>query len=425
MLVKIIGILRLKKMSYLENSKKYTNREHAFWNMLSSLFFAVQSAVLLMFVSRNFSVYFTGIFSITYAVAQLLQTISIWGMREYQATDVTYEFSDREYLDARILTSIITLCAAIFYALAKKYQNEEMMILICIIVTKICDTMDNGISSMLQRKNLLALGGKLSVLRLIISTSVFGLIVCLTEKLVVSCIVWMVVNCILLIIEYNLVESILDKKAFYNKKWTILKKCFPLFISSFLSLYICSLPKYAIDFLLTTEIQAYFSVLFIPVNVINLLSTFIFRPIMLQISLEWEKGNISYLNNQTKRQMIIVLILTLVCCFAGIMLGSPILYFIYKLDISDYMSEFVLLLIGGGFNAAIMFCNMILTIIRDTKSIFKIYCFGAIIGTVLIPAFVIKFYMIGAAILYAFTLFVMFSLLMLRVVYKVNEKRLK
>ena len=44
---------------------------------------------------------------------------------------------------------------------------------------------------------------------------------------------------------------------FFNAK-RILKDCFPIFAGSFLSFYILNAPKYAIDALLSSELQAYY-----------------------------------------------------------------------------------------------------------------------------------------------------------------------
>ena len=64
----------------------------------------------------------------------------------------------------------------------------------------------------------------------------------------------------------------------------ILWECMPLFIGSYLTLYVGNAPKYAIDDFLELKYQTYYGILYMPSFVINLLSGFVFKPLLVDLS---------------------------------------------------------------------------------------------------------------------------------------------
>lgn len=56
----------------------------------------------------------------------------------------------------------------------------------------------------------------------------------------------------------------------------LLRICLPLFASVFLQNFVISLPKYALDAYYPSALQAYFTAIFLPAQVINTLGMFLF-----------------------------------------------------------------------------------------------------------------------------------------------------
>ena len=72
--------------------------------MMGSLTNAAASVILLMAVTRSCGAAVGGVFSIAFAIAQLMLTIGGYEMRPYQSTDVTEQFSFRHYFTSRLFT---------------------------------------------------------------------------------------------------------------------------------------------------------------------------------------------------------------------------------------------------------------------------------------------------------------------------------
>ena len=80
--------------------KRLLTKKHnaAFWNTISGLINAGQSAVILIFISRYLGQSAAGIFSIAYALGNLFSTMGKYGVRNFQVTDVKEVFLFHEYL---------------------------------------------------------------------------------------------------------------------------------------------------------------------------------------------------------------------------------------------------------------------------------------------------------------------------------------
>ena len=79
-----------------------------------------------------------------------------------------------------------------------------------------------------------------------------------------------------------------------------------------MSFYILNAPKYAIDALLSSELQAYYGFISMPVFVIGLLNNFVFQPILTTVANCYETKNKDQFFQLIKRQIVVILIITIV-----------------------------------------------------------------------------------------------------------------
>lgn len=69
------------------------NRRAYIWNTASGIISAVQSAVILIFISRFLGVVEAGTFAIAYAIANLVGVFAKYGVRNFQVTDMEEQFT--------------------------------------------------------------------------------------------------------------------------------------------------------------------------------------------------------------------------------------------------------------------------------------------------------------------------------------------
>ena len=391
---------------FLLNSKNI-ERDATLWNMIGGLLNAFQSVILLMVLTRTVGLVASGIFTIAYANANLFLNIGKYGMRNYQVSDVKREFSFREYLTSRWITTIAMVFVSVGYvlymALFKDYSLEKSQIIIWMCLFKVPDAVEDVYFGEYQKKGRLDVAAKPMALRMIITIALFSVMVVITRDLLISLII---TTCVTAIIAFVFIRwtypAFCEKESHsFKKTGKLLWNCFPVFAGAFLSFYIGNAPKYAIDAQLTDEMQACYGFIAMPVFVIGLLNSFILNPMLYRLSCLWDEGKVREFVKKILFLSFTVLIITFVCLVGAYILGIPVLSLLYNTDLSPYKTELLILLAGGGFLGLSGVLCAVLTIIRYQNALLAGYAVVAVMAFFLSNLVVRQYEMMGASVLYA------------------------
>ena len=391
---------------FLINDKNI-ERNSYLWNMAGSLLSAFQSVVMLMILTRTVGLIEAGIFTIAFANANLFMNIGKYGMRFFQVSDVNEQFSFSEYKRSRVISCaammIVSIGYVLFASVTNSYSLEKTLIIIWMCAFKLIDAAEDVYHGMYQLKGRLDIASKALTIRMFLTILIFALGLVIWKNLLWVLIITTIVTTLLFILftKWTLPSFPAEKEP-ANKKhvWALLKICFPLFAGAFLSFYIGNAPKYAIDAMLTDELQACYGFIAMPVFVIGLLNTFIFNPMLVQMSILWKEYKIKAFVTKTIRQVGIVGIITVICIIGAYLLGVPVLSWLYNTDLAPYKTELLILLLGGGFLGLSGLLNAVITIIRYQSCLMWGYAAIAVIACLFSNRIVGNYGMIGAAVLY-------------------------
>lgn len=383
---------------------KDIKKDSYLWNMLGSMLTAFQSVIMLMILTRTLGLTDAGIFTIAYANANLFLTIGKYGMRYYQVSDVKHQFSFKEYKASRIVSCIAMILISALYILITGSQNnysaEKSLIILCMCVFKMIDAIEDVYIAMYQQEGRLDVGSKVMTVRIFFTLCVFSfsllLLKNLLNALIVSTVFTIICLILLLFLTYQPFKKQERKLKFQNVS-CLLRVCFPLCISAFLSFYIGNAPKYAIDAQLNDTLQACYGFISMPVFVIGLLNNFIFNPIITQMSVLWSHKCYKEFIKKVAFQVLVIAAITLICVIGAYLLGVPVLSILYNTDLSDYKAELIVLLVGGGFLGLSGFLTTVITIMRIQRTLIIGYGFVAVLAYFLSPVFVAEYEMMGAA----------------------------
>lgn len=368
---------------------------------------AGQSVILLMIITRICGLKYAGIFSIAYAIANLMLNIGRYGVKNYQVTDTDEKYSFSDYVMVRLITCILMLIASLgysfFYMITRSYNLEKTLTIIVLCILKITDASEEVYYSEYQKCGRIDVGSKAVSLKYIITTITFIFVLFGVRNLLLASIITVFINFSISIILVLKTRGYFN--AYYNLAKTnnvkkILIDCFPLFASSYLSYYLGNISKYAIDAYMSEEIQAHFNFIFMPVFFINLISTIIFQPILSELASFWNEKEYKKYKSLIFKQILIILSITVIVAILAYYFGIPVLSFLYSTNLSEYRIELVILLTGGGFLALSAFLSTGLTVIRCQKHILAGYCITVVIAKLFEKQFVSIGGITGVSVLY-------------------------
>lgn len=406
------------------NEKQTVSKRDVLWNMAGSIVSSAASFLLLIFVTRTVGTGYGGVFSLAYSTAQILLTFGKFGIRSFQATDVKGQISVGTYLTTRIFFCIGMILFDAIYIFAAGYNKEKALIFILVCLIKMVDALEDVFHGQLQREGHLDKAGMLLFARNMLTIIVFGGCMYGLKDLMMASLVTAVTS-----IVSGLIMNCAVSQRFYKVEFNtdakqitiLLRECFPLFLGTFLSLFIYNVPKYVIDFKGTDDEIAIYSILFMPTFVINLFSDFIFKPLLTTMAYHWDNNENEKLWNILKRQFVLIGGIMVAVLAGAFALGTQVLSLVYKVDVSDYRSELMILMVAGGLSALVYLLYNVLTCMRKQMNILCGYAVGAVIITVLAIFMMGPWKIMGEAMAYLVTEVVLGAIMLIPTIYYIKK----
>lgn len=389
----------MKTFSLLSKGKSM-EKKAVFWNMTFSGINALQSAVMLLMVTRLCGAEEGGVFAIAYTTSQLMYMVGGYSFRNFHVTDTNNIYTYLDYSRARIMTCCGMAVASVLYCLLRQYDPGKSAVVLVACAYRLVEVAEDLDHGELQRNGRLDIAGWEGTLRILLCDVTFLLLLLTTSNALVAMSGTAAVALLITLIAHRVYKPFLksDYPSAPAKKSSrrLLLDCFPLFVAGCLAMYNTNAAKYAIDTYLGNEAQTYYSVIFMPIFTINLLSGMVFRPQLKRMSELWNGQIYMSFQKMVLRQVAVISALAISFTLFGIFAGLRILGFLYGLELSDYTVQFAILLIGGGFSAFYSYMECCLTIMRHQRSLLILACVVAITALITSRPMVSQYGLVGA-----------------------------
>lgn len=374
------------------------------WNSLGSAVYAASSFLMLLIVVRVCGDEEGGIFSIGYAIAQLMLTVGVFEATTFFATDAQNRFTYAQYLGFKIATCLLMVVASAVYVASFGYDAHKSLVAYSLCAFRLFEALAQYWFAAFQKQERLDVAGFSTVWRSIISIVVFAVALVGSEDLVLSLLlgtaseaVWIACYDI-----PRLRKMVHVGRPDFSPR-ALLRiglACLPLFIGSFLSIYLGNVCKYAIDAVGTEQMQTVFNILFMPSFVINLFVNFFIRPSLTTLAAQWlareTRRFAALLGKLLAAVVVITLAVVAVCCVVGI----PLLELFYGVSLAGQLPVLVLLLVGGGFlSASNVFYNA-LVVIRAQNGVLVGYVVAIAVASAIAAPLVAQAGLWGASVAY-------------------------
>ncbi|QPL05831.1 MULTISPECIES: lipopolysaccharide biosynthesis protein [Actinomyces] len=373
------------------------------WNAAASLAASVFVVLTTAVVSHVIDIQAVGIYALAIANGQLFQTLGMYEVRTYHVTDVRRRFSFGTYLAARIVTVVLMIAAIVVHALVTGNSASAAILMILIASVRVFDAFEDVFYSEFQRAGRLDLGGRACFVRTMATMIVFCLMVVLTGHLLVSTVTTLVASLVVMVLAYvPPARSLYSLRPSWDARAVLqlLAECLPLFLASFLNMFIFTAPRWAIDTSMgeAAEVaQGYFTVIFMPASAINLLSLLVFRPLLTPMATRWAAGDDEGFLTAIRRGLVTTFLASLVVAAAAYVAGPPVLDLVYSTDVSGLRLELMVLIAGGALNAGGVILYYALSTMRLQRLVLVGYVVGAVAAGVLCRILVPPLGLLGAA----------------------------
>lgn len=406
------------------NIRKSINNEPSgksvyIWNVLGSLVNAALSIVVFMIVTRTLNDNEADIFSVAWAISQLMATIGTFQIRTYQATDVVERFKFRQYFWFRIITVAVMMLSSIGYVIAKEYSVYKSMVVLIICMFRAMDSLADVYEGWFQQKERLDLAGKAITFRVILATVSFIIVLFVWKNLLVSSIVLLaayVIGFCFTDIRYNIsVEKLRNRyRGKIGVRWIIelTIEGLPIFVNAFLMMSITNEPKMVLDKAIESGNmfaggQTIYTILLMPASFLTL-AYIVFRPMLTQMAIMWNEKKISYFVKIILKMGGALLAIACLSLIGSAILGIPVLSIVYAMDLSAYRNHLLIIILGGCFCTFSYVLDNALIVIRRQYLLVVSYIITWIYVKMVTEKMVGAWGVMGCSVVYATSMVVFF-----------------
>lgn len=387
------------------------NRKKDFiWNFIGSSINSFNSLFFMIAINHINLKSEAGIFTFAYSLICLFFILSTFYNRVYQISN--YEkYTPKDFIDFRMLTSILTIVIVAIFSFINNYNFFKIGVILLICLFRMIESISDAVYGILQKNDQLYKSGISLTIKGVVGIITFVIIDLLTKNILVSLVSLIIVNVLFFFIFdiKNAKEYIYGMFNFDNFK-RILKDTLPIFIYSFLAMYVANSSKYILDYFDTAEAQNIFGIIFMPSTIIGLCSSYIVVPIITNLNNLFKNKDIDKFSKLVRNMILSLVLIGILACLCGLTIGIPVLNIMYGINLDAYRIHLVIVLIGATFYTLANVYSQVLVLLNVHKEQTLIYLIMTVVSTIICYVLISAYKITGA--IYAYLAFMAILLIM-------------
>lgn len=343
-------------------------KKQMIWNAVGNLIYLGCQWLVVVLVTKMGGFVDAGVLSIAMSVSATFQTIALFGIRNFQVSDITGEYTDTHYVGFRVVTCAAALVLCMGFALITRYWGTQLLAIFLFMMFRLAENFSDVLHGIAQKNNRLDIAGKSFAIKGVGLVVVFYASFRLAGNLCFSLFLMAAFSMLsTFLFDFFIVRGF-SKFALFAKPTEYLpmaKKTIPLCIYFFLNAAISTVPKIFLERLLGEEILGAYSSVFAPALLISAAAIYLYQPLV-------ETFTKAHLGGERKKFLILLFkIAAVISAFAILLiiaahfLGGFALSLLFGKAILDYTDLIFPILIGIFGVALLSLLEALEVILRD------------------------------------------------------------
>ncbi len=396
---------------------KKNDKKNFIWNAIGLSAYSFVSLFLLVIVKLINGIDIAGVFTYAFAITTLFFYFSLYYNRSYQIANYSKNNFDH-FLSTRILTSVCSFLFMMLFSVVSGFGLYKIVVICMLMIFRTIDSISDCFYGYLQSKEKLYQVGISYSLKSIIGILMFSIVDYFTKNLILSLIVFIFVNILLLLFyDFKSFSITSSKKVTINFKRTkkILIESLPIFIFSFLAVYLANCQKYVITYISSNELQTIFSILIMPATVITLLGNYLIHPFINKFNTYYKNKKYKKFNHLLLKILSYLLLIGFLIILVSWLIGIELLNFVYQISLNKYRLYLIVVLTASILYTISMILSSLLTLMNINKSQVICYIISSLIATISCYLLAKEDVIMGAVLSYIIAAFI--NLLLFLIIY--------
>lgn len=270
-------------------------KKNIVWNSVGTFVMFFCQWLMMVLVVRLSGYSDSGVLSLSVSCGNVFLIIAAFGVKTFQVSDVKDQYSDGEYLGAKLATILLTVICGLVWVFLSAYNGIEKTSILLYMVYIMVYSYSDAIYGGLQKKWRLDIAGKSMIIRNASVLLAFCLVLWLTKEIRIAIAAILAVSlAVLFFYDIPASKKVISIRPVIRGKriWLLLWECFPFAIYTFLHTLLLTVPKLAVRRFYDTETLGIYSAVLAPVAVLQVAATFVINPLSTLLAARIEEGKV-------------------------------------------------------------------------------------------------------------------------------------
>lgn len=347
-------------------------KRNIIWNTLGNLIYLASQWLVTVLVTRLFGYDDAGILSLAMSVSATFQTIAMFGIRNFQVSDINNKYPDSCYTALRGITCLAALAACFVFNVLNLYDIRRSLSIVIFMLFRLSEGYSDVLHGIAHKNGRLDIAGKGFALKGILLFCAFlmgyfagfELNICL---LIMAAAVWGVT----LLFDMPATKKVKSFQLTYNFKecLNLGKNTVPLFVYLFLSSSMSVIPKYFLEKMSDETTLGAYSSIFAPAVVLQAAATYIYAPFVGTFARLYSQKMFKDVRRLAVKIMLVLTAVFCVCIAFASVWGEWGLKLIFGESILPFVYLLLPVITATFFVSVTSFLYMLQIVIRDFKNL--------------------------------------------------------
>ena len=308
-------------------------------NTVGNVTYLIAQWFLSVITTRLLGYESVGILILAMSVGNVFTFIQLYGVRSFQSSDIARKYNCGDYLRTRFITTGTGILFCLIYILCSNYSRDVNISIILFMLFRSFEAFSDVYFGEFQREGRLELVGISMLIRGIVTVTLFFIGMYVLRSLNKALLAIMFGSILITV----LLDSVLYLRIIPREVGTvagmrgILKACFPLLMASLLPTVITTYPRVVLERYSGTELLGFYGNVSTPSVIITAIVPNLLVSIMpVYGNLVFRKDFIG-IRRLWKKTIIGTFLILIACMLCVLVLGRPIMAWIYTFEILPYV----------------------------------------------------------------------------------------
>ena len=370
------------------------SKRNFIWNAVGNITYLMCQWLITVLVPVLGNFEDAGVLSVAMSVSATCQTLAMFGIRNFQVSDVDGKYEDSCYVALRALTCGGAMAVCLIFSLCAGYGGGQFLAITLFMIFRLAETYSDVLHGIAQKNGRLYIGGISFFMKGI------GLLICffagfkLTGSLNVGLLAMTVFSCASTVI-YDL--SRVRRLAVFRLTDS-LKNCgrlaletLPLCVYLFLFSAVCTLPKLILESVSGEAVLGIYSSIYAPAMLLQAASGYLYTPFATHFATYRKDGKQAEFKRMLIKIAAVILALALLAVGAAIVLGEFALVLLFGEEIRPHVDLLIPILVVNFVSAYFGFFCMLAVVMRQFRWLLS-GCFTGFLISILLTKPAIEWY---------------------------------